>query len=340
MERPFISSTYRDLTEERAAVIGELAPKYELRNMENFGSKPGTPLATCLAALDDSDGCVCILGFRYGSRLPGGDISYTEAEYEHAQAIGIPIFAYIQEEFDAQVASSPEPMPAKNKLRNLRDTIQAEVTVDPQHFGDAADLATKVARDLASWESTSGTRPSFTRRAPFDIKDRAAYATEVVRRVASTLLAPPIVLVDASSAHLPNTPPAESGRLTRKFLQIEQELREEGLNVVLFTNLPAPRDDEPALEQRLSYVRAARGAVVVLFAKDHDALAVVDQFSGADVTRFVWYRDAPPSGAVDVQLTRQWISPDLSSCQLALDVENVVLHHVNTRVLTALPTTA
>src|SRR4051812_6659701 len=104
----FISSPQKGLRAERAAVRRALTPDYEIEAMEGFGSSGLPSLDTCQASLRQCRACILILGPRYGTRVPGTDISYTEAEYEEARDRGIKVCAYVCDDFDAKVDSMPQ----------------------------------------------------------------------------------------------------------------------------------------------------------------------------------------------------------------------------------------
>jgi hypothetical protein len=80
MVRVFVSSTWKDLQQERGAVEGALRRMRgtEHLGMEHFGSRPETPHDASLDEVDRSDVYVGIFGFRYGSGI-------TEAEYRRAR---------------------------------------------------------------------------------------------------------------------------------------------------------------------------------------------------------------------------------------------------------------
>jgi len=61
--------------------------------MESFGAQADPALDVCLRELRKSDVVVLIVGPRYGSVLPQG-ISYTQAEFREARALGIPVLAF------------------------------------------------------------------------------------------------------------------------------------------------------------------------------------------------------------------------------------------------------
>ena len=94
----FLSSTLRDLVLERKAVLKALQKKRQsVIAMEFFLSEPSTPLDTALRELRDSDVVLLVIGFRAGSLVPGTlGITYTQAEYFEAVALGRPVLAFVK----------------------------------------------------------------------------------------------------------------------------------------------------------------------------------------------------------------------------------------------------
>lgn len=94
MIRVFVSSVSKGLVPIRLQIISQLRTAgYDVGAMESFGAQPDPPLDVCLRALRKSDVVVLIVGPRYGSLLPQG-ISYTQAEFRDARALGIPVLAF------------------------------------------------------------------------------------------------------------------------------------------------------------------------------------------------------------------------------------------------------
>jgi uncharacterized protein DUF4062/NACHT domain-containing protein len=86
----FVSSTYEDLIEERAAVIDQLHQMdgVTLIHMETMGVRAGSKRASSLELVDRSDVFVGILGDRYGTGI-------TEAEYRRATQKKIPCLFFL-----------------------------------------------------------------------------------------------------------------------------------------------------------------------------------------------------------------------------------------------------
>lgn len=91
----FVSSTYIDLKDERAAVFDTLA-KIDCipAGMEAFPAFDEEQLSYIKAIIDDSDYYVLIVGGRYGSITTDG-VSFTEKEYDYAASRNIPILSFI-----------------------------------------------------------------------------------------------------------------------------------------------------------------------------------------------------------------------------------------------------
>lgn len=95
----FISSTFKDLEEERqAAVEAILGSKHIPAGMELFKAGNTSQLETIKKWINESDLYMLILGGRYGSIEPKTGKSYTQLEYEYALEKKIPVFAVVLDE--------------------------------------------------------------------------------------------------------------------------------------------------------------------------------------------------------------------------------------------------
>ncbi len=91
----FVSSSYEDLGEQRAAVIEALLGMGDIPiGMESFGAADQAPWDAIEPLIDQSDYFILILAHRYGKPSDTGK-SYTEREYDHAEKIGLPVLAYL-----------------------------------------------------------------------------------------------------------------------------------------------------------------------------------------------------------------------------------------------------
>ncbi len=116
--------------------------------MEYFGARDDVPLETCLSQVRASDILVVILAHRYGSLVPGEEISYTEAEYREGHRLKMPCLVYIRHEDEPVLPRYVERDPAgRDALARFKKLVQKRHTV--KDFRDPSDLAVGVAADLA-----------------------------------------------------------------------------------------------------------------------------------------------------------------------------------------------
>jgi hypothetical protein len=66
--------------------------------MEFFGARTEAPVDICLEEVRRSDVIVIIVGLRYGSLVPGTDVSFSEAEYNEAYRLRKPCLVYVRDE--------------------------------------------------------------------------------------------------------------------------------------------------------------------------------------------------------------------------------------------------
>lgn len=143
----FISSTYSDLIEERAA-----ATKCLLDNdcipvgMEQFPASDMSQMDYIKRMLDECDYYILILGGRYGSRDKDG-IGFTEKEYDYAISVGIPVMSFV---FD-----KPENLPSRQceqtdelreKFNDFRDKVCSGKLVRFHH--DIGSLSTNIVTSI------------------------------------------------------------------------------------------------------------------------------------------------------------------------------------------------
>lgn len=94
----FISSTYKDLIDERQMAVQAIVKMGHIpAGMELF--KAGaSQWQTITKWIDESDIYVLILGGKYGSINPNEGKAYTHLEYEYALSTGMPVFALVLSE--------------------------------------------------------------------------------------------------------------------------------------------------------------------------------------------------------------------------------------------------
>jgi hypothetical protein len=122
----FVGSTFSDMQLYRRAVRDALAQlEMIVHGMEQFGSKPGTPVNECLQIVNSCQIYVGLFGMRYGSVPEGYDKSMTHLEYDEAQNAGLPSLIYILDEDNQPVLPKDvEFGPGAEKLRALKDQLK------------------------------------------------------------------------------------------------------------------------------------------------------------------------------------------------------------------------
>ncbi|MBP2292144.1 tetratricopeptide repeat protein [Azospirillum rugosum] len=198
----FISSTQRDLSEYRKAVIDAIHTSYRFQpsNMENFGAQDGAPKEVCRRKLEQCDIYVGIFGACYGSISVEDNLSFTELEYRWAKAGRKKILTFvIGEDFQPSMKfiSNQEDF---IRAATFREAIKRECTFDSFLLPD--DLATKVINALhnaagqietdessaARKQDASPTAPPNKQplhQLPSDLPDFTGRATEVDQLIAA-----------------------------------------------------------------------------------------------------------------------------------------------------------
>jgi hypothetical protein len=157
----FISSTYRDLIEERQAVQQALSQgEVQPWGMEFFNSSPDKPLSVCLDNVRACGAVVLLIGARAGSLVPSGDdYTYTGAEIDVARQIGRPIFPFILLR-NGKPPNDEQPGALFDALERLRSDAQNQT---PAYFSNLDELKFKVLAATAQWDKKGrpGARKTF-----------------------------------------------------------------------------------------------------------------------------------------------------------------------------------
>ena len=135
--RVFVSSTLRELAEEREAVRSAIERLRLAPVMFELGARPHPPRDLYRSYLAQSDVFVGIYGDSYGWVAPDENVSGLEDEYNLAPR-GMPKLIYVK---DTDTRD--------DRLKELISRIQADDTAAYLHFHSAQDLEDQVAGDLA-----------------------------------------------------------------------------------------------------------------------------------------------------------------------------------------------
>lgn len=122
----FISSTFEDLKEERAAVSDTVVRLGDFPvQMESFPAADEDQMTFIKSLIDRCDYYVLIIAGRYGSLDDDGK-SYTEKEYDYAVSQGVPVLALIHADPGSlTVSKSEDTEMGQKKLAAFKDKVQS-----------------------------------------------------------------------------------------------------------------------------------------------------------------------------------------------------------------------
>lgn len=142
----FVSSTYKDLLEERQEVMQALLELDCIPvGMELFPAADDDQWTLIKGLIDDCDYYVLIVGGRYGSTHDSG-ISYTQMEYEYALKKGIPIISFLPKDSEnIPIGKAEKNEEGKKKLDEFKNLVQQKMC---RFWADPKDLGSQVSRSL------------------------------------------------------------------------------------------------------------------------------------------------------------------------------------------------
>lgn len=142
----FVSSTFRDLVNERQEVMQALLELDCIpAGMELFPAADDDQWTLIKRVIDDCDYYIVVVAGRYGSIGPDGK-SYTQMEYEYAVDSGKPVIAFLHKDPSTLPASACEDEPElREKLGEFRELTQKKMV---RFWVNAQDLGSVVSRSL------------------------------------------------------------------------------------------------------------------------------------------------------------------------------------------------
>jgi len=172
----FISSTYDDLKEERAAVIETVLRLGHIPlGMEAFTATSRKQMELIEKAIDLSDYYILIIGDRYGS-IYKDDISFTETEYNYALATNKPVISFIKK----RPVALKENEKVKKKFKTFRETVLNNGN-NSEFWDNKDELARKVSESLAN-EFNNNEQIGWVRADSIkDINNKTTYVEWILR---------------------------------------------------------------------------------------------------------------------------------------------------------------
>jgi hypothetical protein len=150
----FVSSTFLDLKEERAAVVSSLLQLEAMpAGMELFPAANEDAWTLIKRVIDSCDYYLLVIGGKYGSVDPETEVGYTEQEYDYAVAHSKPVLAFLHAEPDTiELGKSEKDAALREKLGAFREKVEASKHV--KYWTSPEDLAGKVALSFANFRQT------------------------------------------------------------------------------------------------------------------------------------------------------------------------------------------
>ena len=291
--------------------------------MEDFQSADTESWAECVAALETCQLYVLLLGHEYGSMLPDTGLSYTNAEYERARTLQIPVIAFVKAGIDAAVPRSKSPW----RLQDFYGEVSESHLVRRPLFRDTEELARDIWAAVDKWtEQRFVKRPVFVRR-PAPIADPAAYSVAQVRKSALARIGFGVLLVDTAIALSQSVPIDSPSRLLQKVLEINTELTRLGAQPTLLNDIPSyGRTPEDVLVRRVDSVIGIVSLVICFVHGLADYVKVsafvTEQLTLAAVVPARRLEIPDRARVADVYL--EYADSDVQSCELSATVTGFV----------------
>ena len=137
-------------------------------DMRYFAAREGAAADYCRQRVRECEIYIAVIGFRYGSLVPGTEVSYTETEFQEASAAKMPRLVFLLDE-DAQLLAGPVD-PDRRAVGRFRQRVeQAELIL--ARFTTPADLELKVFHaltEMAGNRSAAVSGPAIRHSLPLD----------------------------------------------------------------------------------------------------------------------------------------------------------------------------
>lgn len=147
----FVSSTYKDLMEERKAASNAILSVGHIpMGMELFTPNGSSSINVIKASIDNSDFLLLIIAGKYGSTCmdDGIEKSYVEMEYDYAKKTGKPVLLFYYKDISKLPAYKvEETQKKKNKLFKFLSRVQDDVL--GMEWSDESELEKKIIATLA-----------------------------------------------------------------------------------------------------------------------------------------------------------------------------------------------
>jgi tetratricopeptide (TPR) repeat protein len=158
MTEVFISATNRDLAAYVQAVDQSLRNAgYQVVTMSSFGAQPDEPRRASIQEVEKADYFLGLYARRYGYIPESETLAITEQEYHHARLKKIPVFAFLVDEANTDLAPGPGEDDASDNAQEKQAKLKSflthiETALVRETFAGIEDLKTKVLASLSRYE--------------------------------------------------------------------------------------------------------------------------------------------------------------------------------------------
>ena len=179
----FLSSTYRDLIEYRAAGADALERLGQQGiRMEVFGARPTDATEACIDEISQSDALIGIYAHRYGHIPLGKTTSITEQEFEFARSLSRPIFCFLIDEEQPWPPRHIDSEPDRTALLAFKNRVQGHVVT--QVVSTPHDFAFKLASSLGRFLLTQKVKSALDQAPISDTVQSELGNSQAARRAA------------------------------------------------------------------------------------------------------------------------------------------------------------
>lgn len=327
--RVFLSSTQADLKSERAVAYWALfADGHDIVRMEDYGSRDTDSWRVCVEELARCDAYVLLLGTRYGSVLTDTGLSYTHAEYERAQILGIPTLAYVKAGGPSSDVDADEVL----RLEEFTEIVNDEHQVRRPYFRDVEELALAVREDVKNVKDPPSA-PVFYRKVR-SLADVQQYASATAERELLAEFPYQIVIADLHVFDSPKYPADVGARVRQKALQIRADLRHRGIDAKLFNEIEVHGSSMAEITQGRVAATLNADALVAIIQQRGDLPVYDDHLAAHPGLRVVCYpsRMEEPTMLKGTRLLR-YTPEELASCNLVAEVHQALAQGIDEHVI-------
>ena len=178
----------------QAAVDGVGRAGLAAVDMRYFAARDGRPAEYCRARVAQCEVYVAVVGFRYGSLVPGEEVSYTEMEFQAASRAGLPRLVFLLE-------ADPPLGPAgadREKADGFRQRLmEADLVVRGFTTSDGLELEVFHALSELAGSGLRAAPPSAMQTLPRDAAAFTGRDTELQRLIAAAAGSAGVVAIHA-----------------------------------------------------------------------------------------------------------------------------------------------